>query len=99
MSASGAVEQSGSGETSEGHLFSSGTTWARRRGERNANVKFRQEKIELCGAECDQRKRTAHHTPRVFEHVGKIVFCGKAKRSKKQQGEPEAEEGMEDQAP
>jgi len=38
-------------------------------------------------------------TPRGFEHVGKTVFCGKAKRSKKEQGEPEAEEGMEDKAP
>ena len=37
-------------------------------------------------------------TPRGFEHVGKIVFFGKANRSKKEQGEPEAEEGMEDQA-
>jgi hypothetical protein len=31
--------------------------------------------------------------------VGKTVVCGKAKRSKKEQGEPEAEEGMEDEAP
>jgi hypothetical protein len=31
--------------------------------------------------------------------VGKTVFCGKARRSKKEQGEPEAEEGMEDEAP
>jgi hypothetical protein len=38
-------------------------------------------------------------TSRGFEHVGKTVFCGKAKRSKKEQGEPEAEEGMEDEAP
>jgi hypothetical protein len=29
--------------------------------------------------------------PRGFEHVGKIVFCGKANRSKKKQGEPKAE--------
>jgi hypothetical protein len=38
------------------------------------------------------------HTKR-FENVGKTVFYGKAKRSKKEQGEPEAEEGMEDEAP
>ena len=38
-------------------------------------------------------------TQRGFEHVGKTAFCGKAKRSKKEQGEPEAEEGMEDEAP
>jgi len=31
--------------------------------------------------------------------VGKTVFCGKAKRSEKEQGKPEAEEGMEDAAP
>ena len=35
------------------------------------------------------------HTERI-EHGGKTVFCGKAKRSKKEQGEPEAEEGMDD---
>jgi hypothetical protein len=38
-------------------------------------------------------------TPRGFEHVGKTVFCGKAKRNKKEQWEPEAEEGMEDEVP
>jgi hypothetical protein len=38
-------------------------------------------------------------TPRGFEHVGKTVFCGKVNRSKKEQGEPEAEEGMENEAP
>ena len=38
-------------------------------------------------------------TPRGCEHVGKTVFCGKANRSKKEQGEPEAEEGMEDEVP
>jgi hypothetical protein len=37
-------------------------------------------------------------TPRGFEHVGKTVFCGKANQSKKEQGKPEAEEGMEDEA-
>ena len=38
-------------------------------------------------------------TPRGFEHVGKTVFCGKANRSKKEQGEPKAEEGIEDESP
>ena len=38
-------------------------------------------------------------TTRGFEHVGKTVFCGKANRSKKEHGEPEEEEGMEDEAP
>jgi hypothetical protein len=38
-------------------------------------------------------------TPRGFEHVGKTVLCGKANRSKKEQGEPKAEEGLEDEAP
>ena len=37
--------------------------------------------------------------PRGFEHVEKIVFCGKANRSKKDEGEPKAEEGLEDGAP
>jgi hypothetical protein len=31
--------------------------------------------------------------------VGKTVFCGKAKRSKKEQRDLEVEEGMEDEAP
>ena len=31
--------------------------------------------------------------------MGETVFCGKAKRNKKEEGEPEAEEGMEDEAP
>jgi hypothetical protein len=38
-------------------------------------------------------------TPRGFEHVGKTILCGRAKRSKKEPGEPEAEEGMEDEVP
>jgi hypothetical protein len=38
-------------------------------------------------------------TPRGFEHVGKTIFCGKANRSKKEQGEHEAEEGIEDESP
>jgi hypothetical protein len=29
-----------------------------------------------------------------FENVGKTVLCGKAKRSKKEHGEPEAKERM-----
>jgi hypothetical protein len=31
--------------------------------------------------------------------VGKTVFCGNANRSKKEQGEPKAEEGLKDEAP
>ena len=38
-------------------------------------------------------------TPRGFEHVGKTVFCGQVKRSKQEQGDPEAEDEMEDDAP
>jgi hypothetical protein len=38
-------------------------------------------------------------TPRGFEHVGKTVFCGKANQSKKEQGDPKAEEGLEDDHP
>ena len=38
-------------------------------------------------------------TPKGFEHVGKTDFCGKANRGKEEQGKPEAEEGMEDEAP
>ena len=37
-------------------------------------------------------------TPRGFEHVGKIVFCGQVKRSKQEQGDPDAENEMEDDA-
>ena len=37
--------------------------------------------------------------PRWFEHVRKTDFCGKANRSKKEQGEPKAEEGIEDESP
>jgi hypothetical protein len=33
-------------------------------------------------------------TPSGFEHVGQTVFFGKGNQSKKEQGEPEAEEGM-----
>jgi hypothetical protein len=45
------------------------------------------------------RPTKGERTPRGFEHVGKTLFCGKANRIKKEQGEPEAEEGMEDAAP
>ena len=38
-------------------------------------------------------------TPRGFELLGKTVFCGKANLSKKEQGEPEAGKGIEDEAP
>jgi hypothetical protein len=38
-------------------------------------------------------------TPRGFENGGKTVFCGKANRSKKEQGKAKAEEGIEDEAP
>ena len=38
-------------------------------------------------------------TPRGVEHVGKTVFCSKANQSKEEQGNPEAEEEMEDEAP
>ena len=45
------------------------------------------------------RPTKGDRTPRGFEHMGKTVFCGKVKRSKKKQGEHEAEEGLEDAAP
>ena len=38
-------------------------------------------------------------TPRGFEHAGKAIFCGKVKRSKKEQGENEAEDEIEEDAP
>ncbi len=38
-------------------------------------------------------------TPRGGEHVGKTVFCRKADQSKEEQGNPEADEEMEDEAP
>jgi hypothetical protein len=38
-------------------------------------------------------------TPRGFEHVGKAIFCGKVKRNKKEQGESEAEDETEEDAP
>jgi hypothetical protein len=40
-----------------------------------------------------------NYTPSGFEHMGKTVFCGKANRSKKEQGEPKVEKGLEDEAP
>jgi hypothetical protein len=45
------------------------------------------------------RPTKGERTLRGFEHVGKTVFCGNANRSKKEQREPEADEGMEDAAP
>jgi hypothetical protein len=39
------------------------------------------------------------HTSRGFEHVGKAIFCGKVKWNKKEQGEPEAEDETEKDAP
>ena len=47
----------------------------------------------------EPRATKGYGTPTGFEHVGKTAFCGKAKGSKKEQGEPEAEEGMEEEAP
>jgi hypothetical protein len=41
------------------------------------------------------RPTKGDRTPKGFEHVGKTVFCGKAKRSEKEQGKPE---GVEDVA-
>ena len=38
-------------------------------------------------------------TLRGFEHVGKAIFCGKVKLSKKERGEPEAEDEIEEDAP
>ncbi len=38
-------------------------------------------------------------TPRGVEHVGKTVFCRKANQSKEEQGNPEADEEMENEAP
>jgi hypothetical protein len=38
-------------------------------------------------------------TPRGFEHVGKAIFCGKVKRTKKEREEPEAEDETEQDAP
>ena len=38
-------------------------------------------------------------TPRGFEHADKAIFCGKAKRSKKEQEEREAKDEIEEDAP
>jgi hypothetical protein len=38
-------------------------------------------------------------TPRGFEHAVKGIFCGKVKQSKKEQGEHEAEDEIEEDAP
>ena len=45
------------------------------------------------------RPMKGDRTPRGFEHVGKAIFCGKVKRNKKEQGEPEAEDETEEDAP
>jgi hypothetical protein len=34
-------------------------------------------------------------TPRGFEHAGKAIFCGKVKRSKKEEGEHEEEDEID----
>jgi len=59
-------------------------------------VQSRHEKIGLWSR---ARPTKGDGTLRGLEHVGKTVFCGKAERSKKEHGEPEAEEVMEDEAP
>ena len=38
-------------------------------------------------------------TTRGFEHTGKAIFCGKVKHNKKEQGENEAENEIEEDAP
>ena len=38
-------------------------------------------------------------TLRGFEHVGKAIFCGKVKRGKKEQGDHEAEDEIEEHSP
>jgi hypothetical protein len=45
------------------------------------------------------RPMKGDRTPRGFEHAGKVIFCGKVKRSKKEQGEHEAEDKIEEDAP
>jgi hypothetical protein len=59
-----------------------------KRGGRNANVQFRHEKIGVCGAERDQRRRTAHqeglNTWGKRSSVEKLNEARKSKRSLKQ---------------
>ena len=69
--------------------FSCGMT-CMKRGGRNANVTCNLDTKRLGCVEPSATNEERRHTKRV-EHVGKMVFCGKAKRSKKGQGEPEAE--------
>jgi len=38
-------------------------------------------------------------TSRGFEHAGKAIFCGKVKRNKKEHGENEAEDEIQEDAP
>jgi hypothetical protein len=45
------------------------------------------------------RPMKGDRTPRGFEHAGKAIICGKVKRSKKEQGENEAEDEIEEDAP
>ncbi len=91
-----AEEQSGSGETSKDQLSSCGMA-RMKRGGRNANMQFRHEEIELCGAERDQRRGTANQEG--LNTWGKRSSVEKLNEARKRQGEPEAEEGMEDEAP
>ena len=60
-------EQSGSGGTNKDQLSFCGMAWMKRGG-RNANAQSRLEKIGLCGADRDQRKRTC-----VFITAGPII--------------------------
>jgi hypothetical protein len=43
--------------------------------------------------------RQGDRTLRGFEHVGKSIFCGKVKRGKKEQEDPEVEDEIEEDAP
>jgi hypothetical protein len=45
------------------------------------------------------RPMKGDRTPRGFEHAGKAIFCGKVKCSKKEEGENEAEDEIEKDAP
>ena len=45
------------------------------------------------------RPMKGDRTPRGFEHADKAIFCGKAKRSKKEQEEREAKDEIEEDAP
>ncbi len=45
------------------------------------------------------RPTKGDRTPRGFEHAKKAIFCGKAKSNKKEQGEHEAKNEIEEDAP